>query len=64
MANEHPLYYSDGDKCDQYIFFKYHKAKFAPSNWASSDMFKSWKIIAFITSGGMFQLAWTIAPVS
>jgi len=41
MANEHPLYYSDGEKCDQKVFFEFHEAKFTPADWSSSDLFET-----------------------
>lgn len=39
MANEHPLYYSTGEICDQKVYFEFHEAKYTPADWSTSDLF-------------------------
>lgn len=41
MSNEHPMYYSTGDRCDQKVFFDHHESKFTPGRWDSSDLFET-----------------------
>jgi len=41
MANEHPMYYSTGQKCDQKVFFEFHESKYTPADWSSSDLFET-----------------------
>jgi hypothetical protein len=39
MANEHPVYYSTGEICDQKIFLDFMEVKYTPADWSSSDLF-------------------------
>jgi len=41
MGNEHPMYFSDGEKCDQKVYFDNHEAKFTPGDWLSADLFEN-----------------------
>jgi len=41
MANEHPMFFSTGEKCDQKVYFEYHEAKFTPGDWGASDLFET-----------------------
>jgi len=39
MQNEHPLWYSTGEACDQKVFLDFHEVKYTPGDWSSSDLF-------------------------
>lgn len=41
MQNEHPLYISTGEMCEQKVFFEFHESKFTPGEWDASDLFES-----------------------
>ena len=35
------MYFSDGEKCDQKVYFDNHEAKFTPGDWLSADLFET-----------------------
>ena len=41
MQNEHPLYVSDGEKCDQTVNLDQWEVKYTPQVWDSSDLFET-----------------------
>lgn len=41
MANEHPVYISDGEKCEQKTFLEFHESKFTPGTWDSADLYET-----------------------
>jgi len=39
MSNEHSMYFSNGEKCEQKVYFDDHDAKFTPQKWDASKLF-------------------------
>ena len=43
MGNEKPMYYSNGQHCDQKVYFEDWESKYTPGTWESSDQFGTLK---------------------
>jgi len=41
MDNNHPMYYSNGEFCDQKVDFEDWEAKYTPATWSSSSLFET-----------------------
>ena len=53
MANEHPMYLSDGVKCELKTYWEFHESKFTPGDWDASGLFETlddWYVDAFIVA--------------
>jgi len=54
MSNEHSMYFSNGDKCEEKVYFDDHDAKFTPQVWdMRPSYFSPWKIAAPTLTGGI-----------
>ena len=41
MANEHPMWFKNGETCDQKVEFEDWESRFTPTDWGTSDMFET-----------------------
>lgn len=41
MANEHPMWFKSGEKCDQKVEFEDWESRFTPADWGTSDLFET-----------------------
>lgn len=41
MGNQKPMYYKNGEICDQKVYFEDWESKYTPGSWSSSDQFET-----------------------